>query len=172
MLLIFRNEDPSKALRGDHPDMDCLFPWWAAEGSVVGYWRPALESHLTMWAMSQLVSEDRGLMISTPSSVTMAISYWNGTTKNKKAVMWRQGHGACGMGHVAALTHSVVGASISVVQHFEAALDQISSLLLGEFWLVFHCLPHQRLQNTEISSTSSLHVLHQVSCLNKCLSSL
>lgn len=63
--------------------------------------------------------------------------------------MSRQGHGACGMGHVAALTHSVVGASISVVQHFEAALNQISSLLLGEFWLVFHRLPHQRLQNTQ-----------------------
>lgn len=33
--------------------------------------------HLTKWAMSQLVSEDRGPMISTPSSVTMAISCCN-----------------------------------------------------------------------------------------------
>ena len=37
------------------------------------------------------------------------------------------------MGHSAALAHPVVGASVSVVQHFEAALDQVSSLLLGEF---------------------------------------
>lgn len=80
--------------------MDGLFPWWAAEGSVVGLWRPASESHLTMWAMSQLVSEDRGLMISTPSSVTMAISYWNGTTQKEegrdvKGRTWSLCNGAC-----------------------------------------------------------------------------
>lgn len=67
------------------------------------------------------------------------------------------------MGHVAVWTHSVVGASISVVQHFEAALDQVSGLLLGELWLVFHRLPHQRLQNTQTSLTSSSPSLSQLS---------
>lgn len=39
-------------------------------------------------------------------------------------------------------THSVVGAGISVVQHFEAALHQLPRLLLGDLCFFLQHLPH------------------------------
>lgn len=65
--------------------------------------------------------------------------------------------GVCVMGHVAVLPHSVVGASISVVQHFEAALNQVSSLLLGDLCLVFYHLPHQRLKTQKLLTFPSIN---------------